>query len=95
VEQRRGELLDRFVRLFNQADRNPLTEATQAWLSKFINGSKDQPGSLGWKIIDKLNGIAKDVDELKRQAASARRRRSRSFRPWLCAARKTKLSWCA
>ena len=68
VEQRRGELLDRFVRLFNQADRNPLTESTQDWLSKFINGSKDQPGSLGWKIIDKLNGIAKDVDELKRQA---------------------------
>jgi DEAD/DEAH box helicase domain-containing protein len=67
VEQHRGELLDRFVRLFNQADRNPLTEATQAWLSKFINGSKDEPGSLGWKIIDKLNGIAKDVDELKRQ----------------------------
>lgn len=67
VEQHRGELLDRFVRLFNQADRNPLTETTQAWLSKFINGSKDEPGSLGWKIIDKLNGIAKDVDELKRQ----------------------------
>lgn len=67
VEQRRGELLDRFVRLFNQADRNPLTQSTQEWLSKFINGSKDQPGSLGWKIIDKLNGIAKDVDELKRQ----------------------------
>lgn len=67
VEQRRGELLDRFVRLFNQADRNPLTQSTQDWLSKFINGNKDQPGSLGWKIIDKLNGIAKDVDELKRQ----------------------------
>jgi DEAD/DEAH box helicase domain-containing protein len=67
VEQHRGELLDRFVRLFNQADRNPLTQSTQDWLSKFINGSKDQSGSLGWKIIDKLNGIAKDVDELKRQ----------------------------
>ena len=67
VEQHRGELLDRFVRLFNQADRNPLTETTQAWLSKFINGSKEEPGSLGWKIVDKLNGIAKDVDELKRQ----------------------------
>ena len=67
VEQHRGELLDRFVRLFNQADRNPLTEATQAWLSKFINGSKDEPGCLGWKIIDKLDGLAKDVDEFKRQ----------------------------
>jgi DEAD/DEAH box helicase domain-containing protein len=67
VEQHRGELLDRFVRLFNQADRNPLSETTEAWLSKFINGSNDEPGSLGWKIIDKLNGIAKDVDELKRQ----------------------------
>lgn len=67
VEQRRGELLDRFVRLFNHGEHNPLSEATQAWLSKFINGSTDEPGSLGWKLIDKLNGIAKDVDELKRQ----------------------------
>ncbi|MEF8753223.1 MAG: DEAD/DEAH box helicase [Accumulibacter sp.] len=67
VEQRRGELLDRFVRLFNQGDRNPLSKTTEAWLSKFINGGNDQPGSLGWKIIDRLNGIAKDVDELKRQ----------------------------
>lgn len=68
VEENRGELLDRFVRLFNQGDRNPLTESTQAWLSRFINGSNEQPGSMGWKIIDKLNGIAKDVDELRRQA---------------------------
>ena len=67
VDRHRGTLLDRFVRLFNQADRNPLSAETQAWLSKFINGSTDEPGSLGWKIIDKLNGISKDVDELKRQ----------------------------
>jgi hypothetical protein len=80
--------------LFNQADRNPLTESTQAWLSKFINGSKDEPGSLGWKIIDKLNGIAKDVDELKRQR-SARRRKIEKLQAWPCAARKTKLNWCA
>ncbi|MFZ4703944.1 MAG: helicase-related protein, partial [Candidatus Methylumidiphilus sp.] len=67
VEQQRGTLLDRFIRLFNEADQNPLSAATQAWLSTFINGGLDEPGSLPWKIIDKLNGIAKDVDELKRQ----------------------------
>lgn len=67
VEQRRGELLDRFIRLFNHGLQKPLSNATQDWLAKFINGSSDEPGSLGWKLIDKLNGIAKDVEELKRQ----------------------------
>ena len=67
VEQYRGELLDRFVRLFNQGERQPLTEDTQRWLSKFINGGHEEPGSLGWKIIDKLTGIAKDVEEIRRQ----------------------------
>lgn len=67
VEQHQGELQDRFVALFNQGARNPLTEDTQVWLSKFIKGSHEEPGSLGWKIIGKLGGIAKDVDELKRQ----------------------------
>jgi DEAD/DEAH box helicase domain-containing protein len=67
VEQHRGELLDRFVRLFNQGERQPMTEDTQRWLSRFINGGHDEPGSLGWKIIDKLTGIAKDVEEIKRQ----------------------------
>ena len=67
VEQRRGELLDRFVRLFNYGAHQPLSEATQAWLSKFINGSTDEPGSLGYKLIYRLIGIAKDVEELKKQ----------------------------
>ena len=67
VEMRRGELLDRFIGLFNQVDRNPLSTETQAWLSKFIHGSATDPGSLGWKIVNRLSGIAKDVAELKRQ----------------------------
>ena len=67
VEMHRGELLDRFIGLFNQVDRNPLSPETQAWLSKFIHGSATDPGSLGWKIVNRLSGIAKDVAELKRQ----------------------------
>lgn len=67
VDQQRGALLDKFIHLFNQAGHNPLSEETKVWLSRFINGNQDEPGSLSWKIIDKLNGIAKDVDEFKRQ----------------------------
>ncbi len=67
VEQQCGELLDRFISLFNQAGRNPLGEETKSWLSRFIHGGFEQRGSLAWKIIDKLNGIAGDVAELKRQ----------------------------
>ncbi|NJD36340.1 MAG: DEAD/DEAH box helicase [Betaproteobacteria bacterium] len=67
AEQHQGELLDRFICLFNQANRNPLSADTRAWLLKFIRGSQAESGSLGWKIIDKLGGIARDVDELKRR----------------------------
>ena len=66
AEQQRGTLLDRFIRLFNQAGRNPLSDETRRWLSRFIDGDRQQPGSLPWKIIDKLSGIARDVDSLAR-----------------------------
>jgi DEAD/DEAH box helicase domain-containing protein len=66
AEQQRGTLLDRFIRLFNQAGLNPLSEETRHWLSRFIDGDRQQPGSLPWKIIDKLSGIARDVDSLAR-----------------------------
>ena len=36
-------------------------------MSRFINAAKDEQGSLAWKIVNKLEGIAKDVDDLKRQ----------------------------
>lgn len=67
VEQHRGTLLDRFVGLFNRGGRNTLSDVTKTWLSSFINGAPDEPGSLAWKILSKLSGIAKDMDELRRQ----------------------------
>ena len=67
VEQNRGTLLDRFLRLFNQGAQMPLSESTQKWLTKFVDGGADAPGSLPWKIVHRLQGIAKDVAELKRQ----------------------------
>lgn len=67
VEQNRATLLDRFLRLFNRGVQTPLTESTQQWLSQFIEGGADASGSLPWKIVDRLQGISKDVAELKRQ----------------------------
>lgn len=66
AEANRGSLLDRFIGLFNQAGRNPLSEETRRRLAHFIDGDRQQPGSLPWKIIDKLSGIAKDLDSLAR-----------------------------
>ena len=67
VEAHRATLLDRFIRLFSQDAHCALTEGTQQWLARFIDGRADEDSSLPFKIIYKLQGIAKDVAEIKRQ----------------------------
>ena len=67
VDQHRAQLLDRFVHLFRQGAHNPLSLGTQEWLTGFIHGSREDSGSLPWKIVNRLQGIANDVTQLKRQ----------------------------
>lgn len=67
IERQRAGLLDRFVALFQAPGGSQLDAATQAWLAGFIAGDARQPGSLAWKILDRLLGLQKDVDELRRQ----------------------------
>jgi len=66
VEANRARLLDRFLALFQQGSRQLLTEATQQWLARFVNGRQDEESSLTFKIINKLQGIAQDVAQIKR-----------------------------
>lgn len=66
VEANRASLLDRFLALFQQGGGQILTEATQQWLSRFVNGRQDEESSLSFKIISKLQGIASDVAQIKR-----------------------------
>ncbi|QEA13948.1 DEAD/DEAH box helicase [Comamonas flocculans] len=66
VEANRASLLDRFLALFQQGGEQILTEATRQWLARFVNGRQDEESSLSFKIINKLQGIARDVAQIKR-----------------------------
>ncbi|MGV6943329.1 helicase-related protein, partial [Stenotrophomonas maltophilia] len=66
VEANRASLLDRFLALFQQGGGQILTEATRQWLARFVNGRQDEESSLTFKIISKLQGIARDVAQIKR-----------------------------
>ena len=65
-EANRASLLDRFLALFQQGGGQILTEATRQWLARFVNGRQDEESSLAFKIISKLQGIARDVAQIKR-----------------------------
>lgn len=67
VEQNRASLLDRFLALFNHGSQKPLSDGTQEWLANFIRGSGEQSSPLAYKIIDRLQGIASDVESIKRK----------------------------
>ncbi|TBV05087.1 DEAD/DEAH box helicase [Phytopseudomonas dryadis] len=66
VEANRASLLDRFLALFQQGGGQILTEATRQWLARFVNGRQDEESSLTFKIVSKLQGIARDVAQIKR-----------------------------
>ncbi|MCH1909743.1 DEAD/DEAH box helicase [Stenotrophomonas sp. Y6] len=66
VEANRASLLDRFLTLFQQGGGQILTEATRQRLTRFVNGRQDEESSLTFKIISKLQGIARDVAQIKR-----------------------------
>lgn len=67
VEQNRALLLERFLRLFNHGAQTPLSQGTQDWLANFIRGTAEQSSPLAYKIIDRLQGIANDVESIKRK----------------------------
>lgn len=67
VEQNRALLLERFLRLFNHGTQAPLSEATQHFLQRFIEGDDAQNSPLALKIINRLQGIASDVESIKRK----------------------------
>lgn len=66
VEAHRATLLERFFALFQFGAGHTLTEGTRQWLARFINGRQDEESSLAFKIIHKLQGIARDVAQIKR-----------------------------
>lgn len=67
VEQNRALLLERFLGLFNHGSQAPLSEATQQWLQRYIEGDQSQSSPLALKIINRMQGIASDVDSIRRK----------------------------
>ena len=70
VEQNRGLLLKNFLQLFNHGVQSPLTQVTQDWLANFIQGSEGASSPLVYKIINRLQGIASDVESIKRKRSA-------------------------
>lgn len=71
VEQHQASLLERFLRLFNQGELQPLSEGTRQWLADFIQGSNGDSSPLAYKIVNRLQGIASDVESIKRKREAA------------------------
>lgn len=71
VEQHQASLLERFLRLFNQGDLCPLSDGTCKWLANFIQGSNGDSSPLAYKIVNRLQGIASDVESIKRKREAA------------------------
>lgn len=71
VEQNQALLLERFLRLFNQGDQSPLSEGTREWLANFIQGGSGESSPLAYKIVNRLQGIASDVESIKRKREAA------------------------
>lgn len=71
VEQHQASLLERFLRLFNQGELRPLSEGTRQWLADFIQGSNGDSSPLAYKIVNRLQGIASDVESIKRKRETA------------------------
>lgn len=67
VEQNQAHLLERFLKLFNHGSHTPLSEGTQAWLDRFIQGGGEQGSPLAYKVVNRLQGIASDVESIKRK----------------------------
>lgn len=71
VEQHQASLLESFLRLFNQGELRPLSEGTRQWLADFIQGSNGDGSPLAYKIVNRLQGIASDVESIKRKREAA------------------------
>ncbi len=66
IERQHSTLLDRFLRMF-ETGTTPLSDETKGWLERFIAGDTKTEGSLAWKIVGRLCGMADDVDEFRKR----------------------------
>lgn len=63
VDQHRATLLASFMELFKQG-QGDLSEDSKKYLENFIDGGGGE-GTLAWKIVNRLHGVLKDIDDLR------------------------------
>jgi len=66
VKAHRSRLLAAFCALFDHAGSD-LSPDTKAWLEQFIDGDEAVEGSLCWRLLNRLQGLVRDVDDLRRR----------------------------
>lgn len=66
VEKNRATILSRFLDLF-RGEGTQLSEESGNYLEQFIQGGVDAKGSLAWRLVNRLQAIANDVDDLKKR----------------------------
>lgn len=66
LQQNRATLIDGFIELFRQGS-TPLTNDSEDYLRRFIDGGSAQTGSLPWKVLNRAFAVIRDVDDLKRR----------------------------
>ena len=64
IDKNQATLLAAFIELF-KTGMVGLTQESQAFLEKFIEGKDSDEGSLSWKIVNRLYAVARDFDDLK------------------------------
>jgi DEAD/DEAH box helicase domain-containing protein len=63
IDLNRATLLAEFIGIFG-AGKDGLTPESQIYLEAFMGGGGAE-GTLAWKIINRLQGVIKDIDDLK------------------------------
>jgi len=70
IDKNRATLLAAFIALFKTGSTE-LTVESRTFLEKFIEGKESDEGALSWKIVNRLRGVARDVDDLKNRRKRA------------------------
>jgi DEAD/DEAH box helicase domain-containing protein len=63
IDRHRATLLAEFIEMFGSG-QGELTPESRAYLEKFVDGGGGD-GTLSWKVVNRLQGVIKDVDDLR------------------------------
>ncbi|WP_260378622.1 hypothetical protein [Limnospira platensis] len=87
IDSQQGELLREFIDLF----ADTITPETQAQIEEFMHQGQGEIGGLGWRILNRLEGMKKnDIVLIMRSSTSPKKSKPKKGNPPTC---KTRTSW--